>query len=508
MVIGTGAYRGGTAMNNRPSEDEKTVFDVLIVGAGISGIGHAQHIQSRHPARSFVILEAREAPGGTWLTHKYPGARSDSDLFTFGYRARPWNGPPIATRQEILSYLGATIEAAGLSDHIRYGHRVESASWSSAQQCWVLRVADQASGSIRTYRARFLWMCQGYYDHDTPYTPTWPDMERFAGTIVHPQHWPDEMDWTGKRVVVIGSGATAATLIPALAQGAAHVTMLQRSPTYFVAKPNKNELADTLRALDIPDAWTHEIVRRSVLAEQKVLQVLAEQDPDAARDLLVSAIREELGPEFDVDTHFNPGYRPWRQRLAVVPDNDLFKVIKAGKASVVTDQIARFTPGGIALESGQELAADIIVTATGFNMQFLNDIPFDVDGDPVAFHDKVSYRGLMVSDVPNMAFMLGYLRTSWTMRVDLAGDFVCRLMGHMDSIGAASVTPVLGEGDAGLPRGNFIPDEEFNSGYIQRGMPDWPRRIERDPWRYVISYFEESAILPEVDLDEAALVYG
>lgn len=485
-------------------------FDVLIVGAGISGIGVARHLLRQLPDKTFAILEAKEAHGGTWRVHTYPGIRSDSDFYTFGYRDKPWNGAPIAERSEILSYLDEAIADDRLDDRIRYRSKVLSANWSGERKRWELEVENGDIGKVESWSAKFLWMCQGYYDHDSPYTPEWPDMDAFEGPVVHPQKWPDDLDYAGKRIVVIGSGATAATLIPNLAKDAEHVTMLQRSPTYFHAGANQNELADTLRALDVPSEWIHEILRRAYLKQAKELQDLANADPEAARQFLIGAIREQLGPDFDVEKHFNPSYKPWQQRIAFVPDGDLFQAMKAGKASVVTDRIERFAKDGILLESGERLEADIIVTATGFNMRFLSGIPFSKDGAPISFPDTVAYRGLLVSDVPNLAFMLGYVRTSWTMRVDLAGDFICRLLAHMDAKGVDAVTPTLSPEEARMPRGRLIPEDVFNAGYMARGLNAWPKRLEggSDAWRLVHDYYEEREVLPKVDLDESALVYG
>lgn len=483
-------------------------FDVLIVGAGISGIGAARHLLRDLPDKTFAVLEAKQAHGGTWRMHTYPGIRSDSDFYTFGYKDKPWNGAPIATRDEILRYLSEAIEEDGLDAHIRYSHKVLRANWSEEGRRWELDVEDGDTGKVEAYRAKFLWMCQGYYDHDTPYTPEWPEMDSFAGTVVHPQHWPEDLDYAGKKVVVIGSGATAATLIPNLAGKAGHVTMLQRSPTYFHSGANQNELADRLRALDVPSEWIHDILRRAYLKESKDLQDLASQDPEAARQLLMDEIRTQLGPDFDVDTHFNPTYRPWQQRIAFVPDGDLFKAMKAGQASVVTDQIERFTRDGILLKSGRTLEADIIVTATGFNMQFLSGIPFSRNGVPVSFPDTVTYRGLLIADIPNLAFMVGYIRTAWTMRVELAADFICRLLAHMDSNGATVVTPVMNEDEAAMSRGPLFPEKDFNAGYMKRGLHDWPRRIDAAAWNLPLDYYRESKALPQVDLDEPALVYA
>lgn len=493
----------------RPLADpEARDFDVLIVGAGISGIGAARQLLRKLPEKTFAILETKAAHGGTWRMHTYPGVRSDSDFYTFGYRDKPWNGAPIAKRAEILSYLDEAIDEDGLADHIRYDHKVLSANWSGERQRWELEVETGAAGKVETYSAKFLWMCQGYYDHETPHTPEWPGMDSFAGTLVHPQKWPDDLDCTGKTVVVIGSGATAATLVPSLAETAGHVTMLQRSPTYFHSGANQNELADRLRALEVPPEWIHDILRRAYLKDAKELQDLAAQDPEAARQFLMDEIRAQLGPDFDVETHFNPAYKPWQQRIAFVPDGDLFKAMKAGKASVVTDQIERFTTDGILLKSGKVLQADVIITATGFNMQFLSGIPFARDGVPVSFPDTVTYRGAMVSGLPNMAYMLGYVRTSWTMRVDLLADFICRLLAHADSKGKSVVTPVLGIEEAAMPRDRLFPESEFNAGYMNRGLHAWPRRINAEAWNLPMDYYHEAEALPQVDLDEPALVYA
>jgi len=323
--------------------------DVLIVGAGISGIGAMYHLKDQCPDKTFVSLDAHPDFGGTWWTHRYPGARSDSDLFTFGYRFKPWPGRPIATSGEILKYLGDVIEENDLRRHIRFNHRVTDASWSTDNRVWTIHATNTETDEKITFTASFLWMCQGYYNHNEGYTPEWPGMDRFAGRIIHPQLWPDDVDLSGKRVIVIGSGATAATLIPAIADDVEHVTMLQRTPTFFVVRPNSNELADTLRALEIPDEWTHEIIRRQIFKMQDEMNRMVIDNPDMARQFLTEAIRPLLPEGFDIDKHFNPPYRPWQQRLAVVPEGDFFSAIKAGKASVVTDEIETFTENGIKL---------------------------------------------------------------------------------------------------------------------------------------------------------------
>jgi len=377
-------------------------FDVLIVGAGISGIGGAYHLRQQCPQKSFVILETKDDFGGTWQTHRYPGTRSDSDLYTFGYRFKPWTSAPIATKEEILRYLGEVIEENDLGRHIRYEHTVSSARWSSRDQLWTLEATRTDTGEALLFSASFLWMCQGYYRHSHGYTPRWEGMDRFRGQIVHPQTWPEDLDYAGKRVVVIGSGATAATLIPAMAQECEHITMLQRSPTFFFTGRNVNEVADMLRELEIPEEWIHEIVRRKILHEQAQITQLSFDHPELVREELLAAIRAVLGADFDIETHFNPRYRPWQQRIALVPDGDLFEGIRSGKASVVTDEIDSFTETGILLKSGGSLEADIIVTATGFDVNVLGDIDFTIDDTPLDFADTVTYRGMMFTGIPNM----------------------------------------------------------------------------------------------------------
>ena len=481
--------------------------DVLIVGAGISGIGAAYHLQEQRPGTSYVILDALDGYGGTWWTHRYPGIRSDSDLFTFGYRFKPWKGTPIASAEEILRYLGEVIAENHLDEHIRYRHRITAASWSTDHRRWTVEVTRGDTGERLRLTADFLWMCQGYYRHAEGYTPQWDGMEDFQGRLVHPQQWPDDLDYAGKRVVVIGSGATAATLIPAIAGDAAHVTMLQRSPTFFFVRPNSNELADTLRELDIPDEWTHEIVRRKILHDSQAITRMSFEDPETLRQFLIDTIRPLLPEGFDVDKHFNPRYRPWQQRVAVLPGGDLFTAVREGKASVVTDQIDRFTETGIRLQSGDELEADIIITATGFDLSVLGDIAFTIDDEPLDFASTVTYRGLMFTGVPNMAYVFGYFRASWTLRADLISDFVCRLLAHMADKGATMVVPALREEDTGMSLGPWVDPENFNPGYLTRSLHLMPQQGDREPWRLLHDYDEEKAVLPAADLDDGTLIF-
>src|SRR5512146_88364 len=483
-------------------------FDVLIAGAGISGVGGAYHLSKQCPGRRFVVLEGQEGFGGTWRTHRFPGIRSDSDLYTFGYRFKPWSGAPIATAEKILKYMGEVIEENGLALHIRYRHRITRANWSSGDRRWTIEAERADSGERARFTAKFLWMCQGYYRHSEGYTPQWPGMDAFRGRIVHPQRWPEDLELAGKRVVVIGSGATAATLVPALAGKCAQLTMLQRSPTFYITGRNANELADMLRGLDVPEEWVHEIVRRKILKDQAVFTRRARQEPEAVREELLAGVRKYLGEDFDVDRHFTPRYRPWRQRIAFIPDGDLFCAIRDGKASVVTDEIEAFTESGIRLKSGASLEADVVVTATGFNLNVLGDIAFTIDGRPLEFAQSVTYRGAMFSGVPNMAWVFGYFRASWTLRADLIADFVCRLLKHMDARGADMVVPALREQDRDMPLRPWVDPADFNPGYVMRGVDLLPRQGDRMPWRHTQDYWSDKDELPAADLEDGTLVFG
>ncbi|MBT5552629.1 MAG: NAD(P)/FAD-dependent oxidoreductase [Ilumatobacter sp.] len=481
--------------------------DVLIVGAGISGIGGAYHLRDQCPDKTFVVLENQDGFGGTWRTHTYPGVRSDSDLHTFGYRFKPWRNAPIGSAEEIMTYLGEVIDENDLARHIRYQHAISAATWSSEDKLWTLEVTQTSTGEQLRFTANFLWMCQGYYRHSEGYTPTWEGMENFRGPIVHPQTWPDDLDYAGKNVVVIGSGATAATLIPAMVDDCNHITMLQRSPTYFATGRNINELVESLREIDIDEAWIHEIARRRILHDQHAFMELAATEPDMVKEELFAAIREYLGDDYDIEKHFGPSYRPWQQRVAFVPNGDLFQGIASGQASVVTDHIVRFNETGIELASGEQLDADIIVTATGFNLNVLGDIAFTIDGEPLAFHDSVTYRGTMFSGIPNMAWVFGYFRASWTLRADMIGDFVCRLLRHMDDKGAAMVTPMLREADSDMALLPWVDPENFNPGYLSRGLHLLPKQGDREPWQHKQMYWVEKDELPAADLDDGTLVY-
>jgi cation diffusion facilitator CzcD-associated flavoprotein CzcO len=483
-------------------------FDVLIVGAGISGIGGAYHLTKQCPGTSFLVLESQETFGGTWLTHRYPGIRSDSDLYTFGYRFKPWTSAPIATAAEILKYMGEVIDENGLAPHIRYRHQVRSASWSSTDNLWTVVAVRLDTAEEILFTANFLWMCQGYYRHAEGYTPEWPGMARFEGRIVHPQTWPGDLEYDGQKVVVIGSGATAATLIPAIAAECRHVTMLQRSPTFYRTGRNAIEIADELRELQIDETWIHEIVRRKILHDQAIFTHRSFTEPEVVKTELLSAVRGYLGPDYDIDTHFTPKYRPWRQRIAFIPDGDFLQAIAAGKASVITDEIESFTETGLLLKSGKSLDADIIVTATGFNLSVLGDIVFTIDGKLLDLADTVTYRGMMFTGVPNMAWVFGYFRASWTLRADLVADLVCRLINHMKEKGASRVTPELRPEDQDMRLLPWIDPENFNPSYLMRHMHLLPKRGDKPEWQHTQDYWTEKDVFPAIDLNDLIFVYG
>jgi len=496
-------------MNHMAPEARVTVehFDVLIVGAGISGIGGAYHLTDQRPGTRFVVLEAQDSFGGTWWTHRYPGIRSDSDLYTFGYRFKPWTSAPIATAAEIRKYLGEVIAENGLDQHIRYHHRIVSARWSTPEAQWTIEGQRTDTGETVWFTAGFLWMCQGYYRHSEGYTPDWPGLGAFQGRVVHPQNWPEDLDYAGKKVVVIGSGATAATLIPAMAPKVSHITMLQRSPTFFRTGRNAIQIADELRDLGVDESWIHEIVRRRIMRDSDVFTQRTFSEPEKTREELLSAVRAHLGPDFDIAPHFTPSYRPWRQRIAYVPDGDLFKAIRSGQASVVTDEIERFDAAGIVLKSGARLDADIIVTATGFHLNVLGDIAFTIDDEPLAFHKTVTYRGMMFTGVPNMVWVFGYLRAAWTLRADLVSDFVCKLLGHMEVRQARMVTPALRPEDEGMALLPWIDPASFNAGYLMRGLHLLPKRGEKPEWQHNQDHWVEKDAIPAIDLDDKAFVY-
>ncbi|MGQ7830215.1 flavin-containing monooxygenase [Altererythrobacter sp. Z27] len=486
--------------------------DVLIAGAGISGIGSAYHLQEQCPGKSYLILEMKDTFGGTWETHKYPGVRSDSDLYTFGYRFKPWIGAPIASAEEILKYMGDVIEENGIGEHIRYGHRITGCSFSRETDLWTVEATRLSDGVKRNFTCHFLWMCQGYYDHEKPYIPPeWAEMglKEFKGDFVHAQLWDPDYDYSGKRVLVIGSGATAATVVPELAQKAAHVTMLQRSPTYFFCSENKNELADRLREIGIDEPTIHRVVRAQIMHDQDLMTRRCIEEPDVVVEELRELVRAFTGkPDFQFEPHFAPKYRPWQQRLAFCPEGDVFRAAVEGKLTVVTDTIDRFTETGVRTASGEEIEADLIIAATGFRLSVMGDIPFAVDGKPVNWHDTVTYRGMMFTGVPNMAWVMGYFRASWTLRVDMMGDFVCGLLNHMDEKHAGRVEVVLRPEDKGMELLPWIEADNFNPGYLMRGLDQMPRRGDKPEWRHNQDYWHEKDEIPNIDLEGPEFLYA
>jgi len=495
----------GEAIGGRTGTEH---FDVVVVGAGISGVGAAYHLKQQCPDKSFVVLEGLESFGGTWQMHRYPGIRSDSDLYTFGYRFKPWVGAPIASAEEILKYMGEVIEENGLEKHIRYHHKITRASWSSEKNLWTIEAFRGDTNEPVRFTANFLYMCQGYYRHSEGYTPDWPGMDTYKGKIVHPQTWPEDLDYKNKKVIVIGSGATTATVVPAIAPDCEHVTVVQRSPTYFIPGRNENDLANMLRELGIKEEWIHEIVRRKILFDQDVFTQRALKEPEVVKQELLAGVRAYLGPDYDVATHFTPSYRPWRQRIAFVPDGDIFKGITAGKADMVTDEIERFTEKGIRLKSGKELEADIIITATGFNLSVLGDIAFTIDGKPLDFAKTVTYRGMMFTGIPNMVWVFGYFRASWTLRADLVADFVCRLLNHMKAKGAKKVEVAIPPELSNMKLHSWMDPENFNPNYLMRSMHLLPQRGDNKEWQHSQDYWREKDEIPKIDLDDAAFVYS
>ncbi len=463
--------------------DSRDHVDVLIVGAGLSGIGAAHHLQERCPGKSYAILEAREQIGGTWDLFRYPGIRSDSDMHTLGYRFRPWtDSKSIAEGPKILRYIRDTAREGGIDRHIRFQHRAVAAEWSSAEAHWTVQAERVDTGETVTLTCGFLFLNSGYYRYDEGYTPEFPGLDRFGGQVIHPQHWPEDLDYAGKRVVVIGSGATAMTLVPALAEEAAHVTMLQRSPTYVVSMPGEDGLAIFLRRF-LPDRAVYPIVRWKNVALQGVSYRLSRKRPELMKKLLRRGLMKALPRGYDVDTHFKPRYNPWDQRLCLVPDADLFKALGEGSAEIVTDRIATFTEGGVKLESGAELEADIVITATGLNLLFLGGMRLKIDGEEPDVSRALTYKGMMLNDFPNFAYTLGYTNASWTLKADLTCEYICRLLNHMDAAGYRVCAPTITD-----PAVTEEPLLDFNSGYVLRSLDHLPKQGSKEPWKLRQNY--------------------
>jgi cation diffusion facilitator CzcD-associated flavoprotein CzcO len=488
--------------------NEKTEFDVIIIGAGIAGIAAARVIKENCPNHTLAVLESKPTYGGTWYIHRYPGVRSDSDLFTLGYKTKPWTGDPIASGAEIMKYMGEAIDEADLTDHIRYQRKLISASWSSLDRRWSLRVECVESGEMVTYHCRFLLMFHGYYRHEAGYVPDWPGFDKFRGQVIHPQNWPEDFHGSGKRVIVIGSGATAATLVPELADQCAHVTMLQRSPTFFLITENKNVIADRMRELGLPKEWVHETARRDMLMSQKEFFDYALANPDDAAESLIESVRSIVGADYDVEKHFRPRYNPGTQRTAFIPGGNLFHKIAEGKVTVITDEIHEFNETGILTKGGDQLDADVIVTATGFNMSLTMDICFDIDGSPVDFANEYTYYGLLTSNVPNLIFNFGYLYTSWTMRAELLANVFCKLLRFMSERGYASCTPRLRPQDEGMTQVPFIPPSLFNPGYVSRQIHQFQKQGSELPWQVQGNYFRDREIFENLNFDDDILEFG
>ena len=481
------------------SEMTQTHFDVLIVGAGLSGIGAAWHLQEKCPGKSYAILEGREAMGGTWDLFRYPGIRSDSDMHTLGYIFKPWKEEKaIADGPSILKYVRETAEENGIDQHIRYNHLVKRARWDSQAAQWEVEAEDAKTGETHSFTCGFLYMCSGYYSYKGGYRPDFPGEEVFKGDIIHPQDWPEDLDYKDKKVVVIGSGATAMTLVPEMAKEAGHVTMLQRSPTYVVSRPAADRIANRLRKL-LPGKMAYGLTRWKNILLQQLFFNMARKRPERTKQRLIDMAKEELGPDFDVETHFTPSYNPWDQRLCLVPDSDLFEALKSGSASVVTDHIERFTETGIRLESGDELEADIVIAATGLQLVFLGGMEVEVDGKPVVPSEIHGYRGIMFEGVPNLASTFGYTNASWTLKADLTADFVTKLLKYMDRQGYDEARPVP-DGEIG-----DAPWLDFSSGYVQRALDHLPKQGEKVPWRLHQNYMKDIFLIRHANLEDGVL---
>lgn len=492
-----------TALPDAPAAPAVDHVDVLIVGAGISGIGAAYHLRTKLPGTTFALLEARDAIGGTWDLFRYPGIRSDSDLHTFAYEFKPWTSDnAIADADEILDYLREVVAENDLGRHIRFGHSVLGADWSSDDARWTVRVQHADTGEIVRMTSRVLFCAAGYYDYAGGYTPHFEGQEDFAGQIVHPQQWPEDLDYTGKRVVVIGSGATAVTLVPAMSGTAAHVTMLQRSPGYVMTLPGKDPIANGLRRV-LPAETAYRITRRMNIARQRWIYGLSRRHPRVLRGLIRAWNKSQLPAGYAVDVHFKPDYNPWDERLCAVRDGDLFKSIREGRASVVTDRIARFTERGILLESGAQLDADIIVTATGLNLLAFGGMEISRDGAPVDITGELAFKSMMLSGVPNFVFAFGYTNSSWTLKVDLVCEHLCRLLAHMDAHGYDSMEPVVD--DPAIERRPFL---DFRAGYVQRRGDRFPRQGADGPWTVEMSYAADRARLRRGPVEDPALRFG
>lgn len=492
-------------MNNKLNEDtskQYEYFDVLIIGAGLSGIGAAVHLQKDSPNKSYAILEGRDAIGGTWDLFRYPGIRSDSDMYTLGYNFKPWTSPRgIANGKDIREYICEAAKEHDIEKNIRYGHKVLSSSWSTETARWTVEIQLAASGDIRFYQCNFVLCCTGYYNYDQGYQPKFTGSENFRGDIIHPQKWDENYDYSGKQVVVIGSGATAVTLVPAMTDKAKHVTMLQRSPSYVMALPQDDPMVNGLRKF-LPETWVYRITRTRNIAFAAMMYNFCQKFPNASRRLIQKLVKKEVGDDFDMK-HFTPNYNPWDERLCAVPDGDIFQVLREGKASVVTDHIDHFTETGIKLKSGETLAADIIITATGLDVQLFGKMKMFVDGQEFDAHEKMVYRGVLLEDLPNAGMVFGYTNASWTLKADLITEWMCRLLNHMDATGKQIVMPH--NFDSSVEHRPFV---DMQSGYVQRAMEKAPKQGSKLPWKLYQNYALDLATLRFGKVNDETLVFS
>jgi monooxygenase len=477
-------------------------FDVIIVGAGLSGIGAAVHLKKYCPNKTFTILEGRAKIGGTWDLFRYPGIRSDSDMHTLGYSFKPWTeAKSIADGPAIRNYVNDTAAEHDINSHIRFDSKVQSAHWSTPDATWEIETTGEDRETTKV-TANFLFMCGGYYNYDRAYDPQFEDADAFKGQVIHPQFWPEDLDYSGKKIIVIGSGATAMTLVPAMAEQAASVTMVQRSPTYVVSRPAEDKIANTLRKV-LPDRWAYGLTRLKNTTLQSFMYKKTREEPAKVKDQILKMMAEHLDQE-TIDKHFTPSYNPWDQRLCLIPNADLYSALNSGKANVVTEHIERFTEKGLLLKNGTELEADIIVTATGLEMTVLSNVDFMVDNEKINFPDKFAYKGMLYSDVPNMVQTFGYINASWTLRADLTSEYVCRVLNRMDELGVRQVTPRIRPEDEGMPTRPWIDD--FTSGYMQRSMHLFAKQ-GTGPWRNTQDYALDKKMVRKAPIDDTALVF-
>jgi monooxygenase len=477
-------------------------FDILIIGAGLSGIGTACQVSAEHPNKTIAVLERRERLGGTWDLFRYPGIRSDSDMYSFGYKFRPWQELKVlADGASIRQYIAETAAEYGIDEKIHYGVKIVSADFSTTESRWTVTALHEATGETRTYTAGFLVSCTGYYNYDAGFLPTFSGVEQFKGQTIHPQHWPEDLDYTGKKVVVIGSGATAVTLVPTMAGDAEHVTMLQRSPSYIFSVPALDKISQVLGRF-LPAKWVYKFARKRNIAIQRYLYLACKRWPVQMRRFLLWQVRRHVGPSVDM-SHFTPKYMPWDERLCAVPNGDLFKALASGEASIVTDQIDTFTANGILLKSGRELEADIIVTATGLNIQMLGGMELSVDGEARMLNDQMTYKGVLVENIPNLAWVFGYTNAPWTLKSDIAGLYLCRLFKHMDDTGHTVATPLDIE-DSAMDVGML---DQLQSGYVQRAKDTLPRQGSKYPWKVLMHYGKDSKMLLQDPVEDTLLQF-